>query len=138
MRKKFKTPFLTVDGCLLKGSKVLLVRRAIEPFEGFWVLPGGHVEYNERVEDALQREMREELGLEVKIKKLIGVYSDPKRDPREHTVSIAFLVGSKSQRDIKLNFETKEYNFFPLNNLPKKIGFDHRKIIADAKKIWKK
>jgi len=61
--KKPKSPILTVDGMFLKNGKVLLVRQNKYPFFGFWVIPGGHVEYGETVEKAIKREMKEELGV---------------------------------------------------------------------------
>jgi 8-oxo-dGTP diphosphatase len=134
---KLKRPVLTADGIILKDNKILLVKRAIEPYSGYWVLSGGHVEYGERVEEAAVREIKEELGLKVKIKKLIGVYSDPKRDPRYHTVTVAYFC-QKIKGKIRLNYEASEYKYFSLNNLPRKIGFDHRKIINDFKKALKK
>lgn len=129
---KHKTPKLTVDGILLEDEKILLVKRNIKPFKGHWVLPGGHVDYGEKVEDALRREMKEELAISVEIKKLLGVYSDPKRDPRGHRITIAFLI-ERIRGEIKLDFEASEYKFFSLNRLPQKIGFDHRKIISDLR-----
>lgn len=132
-----KSPILTTDGIILKNNKILLTKRAIEPFIGYWVIPGGHVDYGERVEEALKREMKEELGILVKIKKLIGVYSDPKRDPRYHTVSVVYLCQSIRQArggKIRLNREASEFKYFSFKNLPKKIGFDHRKIIYDTRK----
>lgn len=128
-----KSPILTVDGIILKDDKILLVKRAISPFFGHWVLPGGHVKYGETVEEAIKREMEEELGIKVKIKNLVGVYSDPKRDPRYHSTAVVFLLETIG-KDIRLNFEGSEFNFFPFDNLPKKIGFDHREIIEDFKK----
>jgi len=133
--KKPKSPILTVDGVFLKNSKVLLVKQAHFPFFGSWVIPGGHVEYGERVEEAIKREMKEELGVSVKIKKLLGVYSDPKRDPRYHTVSIAYLL-KKGRGKIRLSSEASEFKYFSLKNLPKKIGFDHREILNDLKKRY--
>ncbi len=134
---KFKNPILTTDGLILEKNKILLVKRAIYPFSGYWGLPGGHVDYGERLEEALKREMKEELGIKVKIKKLIGVYSDPERDPRYHTVSVVYCC-QKNKGKIKLNYESSEFKFFSLKNLPKKIGFDHRKILSDFKKYKKK
>lgn len=134
--KKPKSPILTVDGILLEKGKVLLVKRAIYPFFGSWELPGGHVDYGETVEKAIQREMREELGIPVKIKKLFGVYSNPKRDPRYHTASVVYLL-KKTKGKIRLSREASEFRFFPLKNLPKKIGFDHQKILNDLKKKYR-
>lgn len=130
--KKPKSPILAVDGIFLRGKKILLVKQNKYPFFGSWVIPGGHVDYGETVERAIKREMKEELGVSVKIKKLFGVYSDPKRDPRYHTASVVYLL-EKGKGRIRLSEEASEFNYFPLNNLPKKIGFDHRKIISDLK-----
>lgn len=109
-----------------------MVKRNIYPFLGYWVLPGGHVDYGEKVEDAIKREMKEELGVMVRIKKLIGVYSHPKRDPRYHTVTIAFFLERTRGRE-KIDHEASEYKFFSFGKLPQKIGFDHRKIINDLR-----
>jgi len=78
--------------------------------------------------------MKEELGVPVEIKKLIGISSDPKRDPRYHIISIVYLV-EKIKGKIKLNEEASEFKFFSLNNLPEKIGFDHRKALNDLRRI---
>ncbi len=119
------SPVLMVDGLIYEKGKILLVKRRIYPFIDYWCLPGGHVRYGEIVEDAIKREMKEELMVSVKIKKLAGVYSDPKRDPRYHAVSIAYLL-SKGKGDIRLNNEASEFRYFSLIKLPKKIGFHHR------------
>lgn len=131
-----KSPILAVDVIILDNEKVLLVKRATYPFIGYWTLPGGHVEYGETTEHALKREMKEELGISVKIKELLGVYSDPKRDPRYHTVSAVYLC-EKNKGKIKLNFEASEFQFFSLDKLPSKIGFDHKKVLHDLKKKLK-
>lgn len=126
-----RNPRVTVDGILIEHDTVLLVRRDIPPFRGSWVLPGGHVEYGERTEKALKREMKEELGITVKIGNLIGVYSDPKRDPRGHRITVAYLMG-RTRGVIRIDREASEYRFFSLNHLPKRMGFDHRIIVKDA------
>lgn len=131
--KRPKSPILAVDGIFLKDSKVLLVKQNKYPFFGSWVMPGGHVEYGETVEKAIKREMKEEVGVAVKIKRLFGVYSNPKRDPRYHTASVVYLL-EKGKGKIRLSREASEFRHFPLNNLPKKIGFDHRKILNDLRK----
>jgi len=131
--KKPKSPILTVDGIILENNKILLEKRAVKPFFGYWVLPGGHIDYNEKVEEAIKREIKEELGISAKIKKLIGVYSDPKRHPWYHTVAVVFLC-QKTRGKTHTSQEVSDFKYYPLNNLPQRIGFDHRKIINDFKK----
>lgn len=132
-RKRPKSPVLTVDGVILEKGKVLLVKRNHPPFVGQWVLLGGHVEYGERVEEAVKREMKEELGIKVEIKSLLGVYSDPKRDPRQHTVGVAYLL-ERVEGNFRVDREATEFKFFPLNKLPARLGFDHREMLSDLKK----
>ena len=126
---KYKFQKLTVDGLIVKNDKILLVKRKNEPFKGNWALPGGFVEYGEKVEDAVIREIIEETGFKTKIKKLIGVYSDPKRDPRGHTITVAYLL---EITDGKLEFgdDASDAKFFNLKKLPK-LSFDHNLIIKD-------
>src|SRR5690606_7419628 len=87
-----QTPALTTD-CVVfdESGRVLLIRRKFPPFEGGFALPGGFVDVGETVEDACRRELKEETGLEAGDLTLIGVYSDPTRDPRGHTCSVAFI-----------------------------------------------
>lgn len=131
----YKTPKLTTDGAIIKDGKILLIRRKNEPFKGKWALPGGFVEYGEKVEDAVIREVKEETGLITKIKEIFGIYSDPNRDPRGHTVTIVFLLNIITG---KLNAEddADSVKFFNLNKLPD-LSFDHRIIIEDIKRRMK-
>ncbi len=119
-----------VDAVIVKGGNILLLRRNHDPFLGYWVLPGGYVEEDETVEEALVREIKEETGLDVRIVKLVGVFSGPDRDPR-HTVSVAFLAIPKSGK-LALNKEATEAKWFPIHKLPENIGFDHKEIIKEA------
>jgi len=130
MMKKCIT--LTVDAIIPYQGKIIVIRRRNEPFKGYYALPGGIVEYGETVEEAVLREVKEETGLDVKIYKLVGVYSDPKRDPRGHFVSICFItlpVGG----ELKAGSDAKDIALFSLDNIPK-LAFDHNKMIEDAKK----
>ena len=122
-------PSIAVDGILIKDGKILLNKRKNEPFKGKWALPGGFVEYGEKVEDAVLREFKEEVGIKAKIKKLVGVYSDPSRDPRGHVISIVFLLEAEGVP--KAGDDAMEARFFDLNDLPP-LAFDHEKIIKDA------
>lgn len=127
---RYKSPKLTVDGLILKDKKVLLIKRKNYPFKGKWALPGGFVEYKEKTEYTAIREVFEETGLKTKINTLVGVYSDPNRDPRGHTVSVIYLLeicGGK----LKSSDDVSDAKFFDLNQLPK-LAFDHSKIIKDA------
>lgn len=127
-----RNPALTVDAVLIENRRVLLIRRKNPPFQGKYALPGGFVEYGESTESAVLRELKEETGIDAKIIKLIGVYSDPERDPRGHTVSVAYLV-KRISGDIRAGDDAEQAKFFLLNNLPD-LAFDHKKIIMDAVK----
>ncbi|MCK4635000.1 MAG: NUDIX hydrolase, partial [Candidatus Aenigmarchaeota archaeon] len=77
----YKNPKATVDVVVEKDNKILLIIRCVEPHKGRLGLPGGHVNFGEKVEDAAKRETEEETGLKVEIKTILGVFSDPKREP---------------------------------------------------------
>jgi len=125
-----RQPALTVDVIVRRGKSVLLVRRKNEPFKGRWALIGGFVKYGERVEEAARRECREETGLEIELEKLVGVYSDPGRDPRGHVVSICFLARAVGGR-LKAGSDASEARFF--KKIPwKELAFDHAQILKDA------
>lgn len=121
---------VTVDILLEDKGKILLVKRAFPPFKGKWALPGGYIEYGETAEKAAAREAKEETGLDVEIVGLVGVYSDPKRDPRGHQITIAYKARKKGGK-IKKSKETKEARMWDITGLPK-LAFDHSKIIKDA------
>ena len=129
-------PLITVDGIIIKNEKILLIKRATEPYKDSWALPGGFVELGETLEQAVAREIEEETCLKTEALKLVGAYSDPKRDPRGHTISVAYLMKITSGKP-KTTDEAKEIRYFPLNDLPENIAFDHKKIIEDAKKTIK-
>lgn len=123
-------PGLAVDAVILEDERIVLVKRKNPPFQDRWALPGGFVEYGETVEEAVRREVQEETGLDVKIEKLVGVYSDPGRDPRGHTVSVVFLCRPVSGL-MDAGSDADEVRRFPLSKLPE-LAFDHRKIIEDS------
>ncbi|ATU08525.1 NUDIX domain-containing protein [Methanohalophilus portucalensis] len=124
-----KTPLLTVDGVIILNRKIVLIKRKNEPYRGSFALPGGFVEIGETTEEAVKREVMEETGLLIEILKLVGVYSDPSRDPRGHTVSVAYLAVGKGEP--KADTDAADVGCFDPNNLPE-LAFDHQRILNDA------
>jgi 8-oxo-dGTP diphosphatase len=124
-----ETPKLMVDVIIPSERGVVLIRRGTEPFEGRWALPGGFVEVGETVEEAAYREAAEETGLAVEVARLVGVYSDPERDPRGHNVSVAFLARVLSG-DLVAATDASEVTVLDPSSV--ELAFDHRKIIEDA------
>ncbi|HET6413359.1 MAG TPA: NUDIX hydrolase [Anaeromyxobacter sp.] len=127
-----KTPSLTTDVViLLPDGRVVLVRRKYPP--PGWALPGGFVEVGERVEEAAVREAKEETGLAVTLDHLLHIYSEPGRDPRQHTAAAVFLgraAGDPSGAD-----DAAEARAFSFDELPSPIAFDHAQILADARRF---
>ncbi len=132
-----RTPLLTVDCVVLDAEgRVLLIRRANPPFKGRHALPGGFVEVGETVEDACRRELLEETGVAAGRLTLVGVYSDPNRDPRGHTVSAAFLARVKSARPTAGSDAAQaEWVARPETV---KLAFDHARILADALRLGRR
>lgn len=124
-----ETPKLMVDVVIPAERGVVLIRRASEPFEGKWALPGGFVEVGETVEEAADREAAEETSLAVEVARLIGVYSDPERDPRGHNVSVAFLARVLSG-ELAASSDAAEVAVLDPSSV--ELAFDHARIIQDA------
>ena len=125
-----QSPKITVDGVIIQDNRILLVKRKFPPFQDHWALPGGFVEYGETTEAAVMREISEETGLYTTVKKLMGVYSDPKRDPRGHTITIVYSL-CISDGTLKSGDDADDAAFFELQHLPT-LAFDHKKIIQDV------
>ncbi len=129
-----KTPYLAVDGIIKLYDNsdnfqgIVLIERKNPPYG--WAIPGGFVDVGERVEEAVVREMKEETSLDVTIEDLLGVYSDPDRDPRFHTASVVYVC--KAYGTPKAQDDAKAVHVIPqeeLNTLT--LVFDHKKIIED-------
>lgn len=124
------TPLLTVDALIIYERKIVLIRRKNPPYQNHFALPGGFVEVGETVEAAVVREAKEETGLDIELLNLAGIYSDPSRDPRGHTVSVCYLAIGRG--NLKAGSDAKDTGLFSLNEVPK-LAFDHNKIIENAK-----
>lgn len=139
---KYKNPLPAVDFLISKdnNSKILLlVRRKNDPFKGMLSIPGGFIKEGETAEDATRREAKEETSLSVEPTAILGVYSDPRRDPRMHTLSDTFITriveGKENAHDDAAALQWIELEG-ELDGLieSQQIAFDHLKILKDYKK----
>ncbi|HEU0265856.1 MAG TPA: NUDIX hydrolase [Geobacterales bacterium] len=128
--KSYRNPVPTVDVIIELPAGIVLIRRKNPPYG--WALPGGFVDYGETLEQAAEREALEETSLSVRGLKLLGCYSDPHRDPRQHTISTVFIAtadGIPIAAD-----DAAEVRIFPPDQLPSPLCFDHGQILADYQK----
>jgi 8-oxo-dGTP diphosphatase len=130
--KRIVTPLLAVDAVILFQDGIVLIKRDNPPFAGSYALPGGFVEVGETVEAAAAREACEETGLVIELQGLVGIYSNPARDPRGHVVSAAFLA--RGSGVLLAGSDAMYAKVFPLESLPP-LAFDHDEIIRDARTI---
>ena len=130
----YANPTPTVDvvilvpgGCDGKDGVVLIER--LNPPYGM-AIPGGFVDEGETCEHAAIREMKEETGLDIILTGLLGVYSDPKRDPRKHTLSVVYMGVARNPEQMVAGDDAGNAMLFPLGEWPELV-FDHRKILDD-------
>ncbi|TAM44601.1 MAG: NUDIX hydrolase [Gammaproteobacteria bacterium] len=125
------TPALTTDIIIeladRPGRPIVLIERRYSPLG--WALPGGFVDVGEAVERAAVREAREETSLAVTLKALLGVYSDPARDPRRHTASAVYVADARGEP--RAQDDAKNVAVFSLDQLPSALCFDHARILTD-------
>lgn len=131
----YPRPSVTADVVLLARSGgellLLLIQRAAEPFKGRWALPGGFVDQDEDLEAAARRELLEETGLEADSLVQVGAFGKPGRDPRGHTVTVAYATVMTSLVEARAGDDARQVQWFSLNALPE-LAFDHDAIIAAA------
>ncbi|MDO5851821.1 MAG: NUDIX hydrolase [Methanobacteriaceae archaeon] len=133
---KYKNPAITVDMIIFNNqNELVLIKRKNNPYKNYWALPGGFIEYNEEAEHAAIREAKEETNLDIELKKLIGVYSKADRDPRGHTITIAYTAIIK-EGILKSDSDAKDTMFINVNKINDiDLAFDHKKIIKDSLKM---
>lgn len=128
------TPLLAVDCVVLDAQgRVLLIRRGNAPFRGQYALPGGFVDVGETVEDACRRELMEETGVKAGKLMLVGVFSDPARDPRGHTVGVAFLTRVRSTKAVAGDDAAATEWIANWQRLD--LAFDHKKVLRAAMRL---
>ncbi|MEJ5365625.1 MAG: NUDIX hydrolase [Desulfosoma sp.] len=125
-----RNPALTVDIIIhpvQNPASVVLIQRRHPPLG--WALPGGFVDYGESLEQAARREAKEETGLDLTDLRQFRAYSDPARDPRQHTVTVVFSAQGSGQAHAA--DDARDLKIFPLNALPENMAFDHGRILKD-------
>jgi ADP-ribose pyrophosphatase YjhB (NUDIX family) len=131
---KYKNPALTVDVIIEKDNKIVIIRRKNEP-KGL-ALPGGFVNEGELLEERAVIEAKEETSLDVELKELLGVYSDPKRDPRGHTITPVFIA-KPIEGHVKGGDDAANAFWMNINEIKSHdFAFDHKKILLDYLK-WR-
>ncbi|MDQ3806618.1 MAG: NUDIX hydrolase [Thermoproteota archaeon] len=134
--KEYRNPTPTVDVILERDSNILMVRRKKDPFKDYLSLPGGFVNEGETVEEAMKREAMEETSLEVHPIDILGVYSDPTRDPRKHIMTTVF-IGIIISGEIRAGNDAASTEWIKLTSIEQQqVAFDHSQILRDYK-LWK-
>ena len=126
-----KTPRLAADTIIeladRPGRPIVLIERLNPPYG--WAIPGGFVDIGERVEVAAVREALEETALQVELQALLGLYSDPARDPRAHTVTAVYVARARGEPEAR--DDARSLKLFPPGELPPGLAFDHAAVLAD-------
>jgi 8-oxo-dGTP diphosphatase len=124
-------PWISADAIVFDmHDRLLLVRRKYEPFQGCYAFPGGFVEVGETTEATALRELKEETGIEAQDPQLIGVYSKPGRDPRHHTITIAYLFFVETAEPVAGDDASAAAFHDDWQALT--LAFDHNYILKDA------
>jgi ADP-ribose pyrophosphatase YjhB (NUDIX family) len=126
--ERYRNPVPTVDIIIETDGGIVLIQRKNPP--SGWALPGGFVDYGESLEKAAVREAKEETSLDVELISQLKAYSDPSRDPRQHTISVVFRARTKAGSP-KAADDALEVGIFNRDNLPENLAFDHSKILQD-------
>lgn len=130
-----QTPLVTVDTIIelvdRPGRPVVLIERHNPPHGFAW--PGGFVDVGETLEAAAVREAREETGLAVRLKALLGCYSDPNRDPRGHTVSVVYVA--EAEGEPVAESDARAVGVHDPAAPPHPLAFDHATILEDYRRF---
>jgi len=137
--KVYRNPTPTVDVIITRDTEVLLVRRKKNPFKDELAIPRGFINENETVEQAAVREVMEETALPIRLLEILGVYSDPKRDPRKHIITTVFvgeIFGDNNTQPVAGD-DAADTKWIPLGSIQDfTFAFDHKRILNDFVK-WR-
>ena len=130
-------PMVTVDATVFTHSggkiKVLLIKRGNEPFKGKWAVPGGFVNMDEELEDAIVRELEEETGLTGVHLEQMHTFGTVGRDPRGRQITIVFMgIAKEEQTKVEAGDDAAEAKWFDTDELPEDLAFDHDDVIKFA------
>lgn len=128
--KVYRNPTPTADVVIYDPERgVVIISR--KNFPHGYALPGGYIDEGEQAEMAAIREMKEETNLDVRLLGLLGVYSRPDRDPRQHNMSVVFVGEVLDPNMLKAGDDAEQAAFYKLEALPEPIVFDHKQILID-------
>jgi 8-oxo-dGTP diphosphatase len=134
---EYPRPAVTVDALIIAKEddccRVLLIQRGQEPFKEMWALPGGFVDMDEDLDDAISREVEEETGLKLNNFNQLRAFGKPDRDPRHRTITIAFYTYLENMLPVKGMDDAMNAQWFLIDNLPP-LAFDHQDVIDFARK----
>lgn len=130
---RFANRGMSADALIIKDEKILLIKRGIDPFKGYWATPGGYIDWDESAEQAVAREVLEETGLTVTDTRLVGVASKPDRHPKQ-VINILYAVKIAPGEPVAGD-DAEEVRWFAFDELPDALAFDHKQKIADALKF---
>jgi len=130
-------PMVTADALVFTHSggkiKVLLIKRGNEPFKGKWAVPGGFVNMDEELEDAVLRELEEETGLTGVYLKQMHTFGTVERDPRGRQITVVFMgIAKEEQTKVQAGDDAAEAKWFDIEELPEELAFDHDEVIRFA------
>jgi 8-oxo-dGTP diphosphatase len=129
-----RNPSPTVDVAVIDGERLLLVKHGRDPYKGNWALPGGFVEYGETVEETAVREVLEETSVRITLEAILGVYSDPRRDPRGHTITTVFIARPVAGEPVGGD-DAAQASWIDMKSLETEmLAFDHSRIVEDLLK----
>lgn len=125
---RYENRTLAIDAIITNVTGILLIKRNTDPDSGKWALPGGHIDFDETLDETVIREVKEETDLEVISSKFMNIYSRPDRNPHQN-IAAAYIVQATGVP--VAGSDASEISYFSFDRLPLPLAFDHEVIIRD-------